>query len=229
MPVPGRQPKPPEQRRNRMPLTYEWINVANVRFDGAPPLPPTPKRPKLKAPDPPRRLATAGTALWVRSWELSSLEPDIEALLQLCEQTDERLALRVRVITDGDRHDRSALRDLDKQIADGLHRLAASMDDPLPSRWPPATRRWWNAVSTMPHCALWTEADWSFALDTAPIAARFHVGELRFAQELRRREATMGTTVDARRALRIRYIDPEPIDPADPSITAMADYRRKVQ
>lgn len=70
------------------------------------------------------------------------------------------------------------------------------------------TRAWWDAVSKMPHCALWEPADWQFALDTAAIHAQFAEGDMKVAGELRIREKVMGTTLDARRDLRIRYIDP---------------------
>lgn len=75
------------------------------------------------------------------------------------------------------------------------------------SGWPAQTKRWWQAVSSMPHCVLWTEADWSFAFDSALVAAAFHSGDMRVAAELRNREKVLGTTVDFRRDLRIRYVD----------------------
>lgn len=78
----------------------------------------------------------------------------------------------------------------------------------LPERvggWPAATTRWWAAVSRMPHCELWTEADWAFALDTAEVHARFALGETQ-GTELRIREKLLGVTLDARRDLRIRYV-----------------------
>jgi len=70
--------------------------------------------------------------------------------------------------------------------------------------WPAATRRWWSVVSTMPHCSLWSRADWQFALDTAEVHARFVAGG--GATELRIREKLLGVTLDARRDLRIRYV-----------------------
>jgi hypothetical protein len=82
----------------------------------------------------------------------------------------------------------------------------------LPDRtdgWPAVTVQWWAAVSRMPHCVLWTDADWRFAIDTALVAAMFHEGSFRAATELRNREKVMGTTYDSRRDLRIRYIEPE--------------------
>lgn len=73
--------------------------------------------------------------------------------------------------------------------------------------WPAATKKWWSAVSSMPHCVLWSASDWQFALDTAFIAAEFHAGDVRCATELRNREKVLGTTVDYRRDLRIRYVE----------------------
>lgn len=78
----------------------------------------------------------------------------------------------------------------------------------LPGRMPAATKRWWAAISTMPHCVLWQDSDWSFAIDTGILHARFVKGETVRAGELRMRERRMGTTVEARRDLRIRYINP---------------------
>lgn len=138
MPVVGRKPKPEGQRRNRVKPTHDWVEVPNVRFEGAPPLPRCP----------------GGT--------------------------------------------------------------------------PVATKRWWKAISGMPHCAQWDETDWQFAFDTAILAAAFHRGDLRQAAELRRREAIMGTTADARMGLRIRYVSAEAVEvsPGEAaSVTAMADYR----
>jgi len=89
---------------------------------------------------------------------------------------------------------------------------------------PAPTKRWWAAISTMPHCALWTPADWSFALDTALIAAQFHSGDIKVGTELRNRERVLGTTVDFRRDLRIRYVPVEDELPAA-DVTRLSDYR----
>lgn len=78
---------------------------------------------------------------------------------------------------------------------------------PAIGRAPAATKRWWTVISTMPHCVLWTPADWQFAVDTVRIHAAFARGDMVRAQELRVREKVMGTTLDARRDLRIRYVD----------------------
>jgi hypothetical protein len=98
----------------------------------------------------------------------------------------------------------------------------------LPRRkggWPAGTKRWWAVVSAMPHCRLWSPADWQFALDTASIAAPFHEGDMRVATELRQREKVLGTTMDARRDLRIRYVEaPGEVD-EDSGVTRLDDYR----
>jgi len=95
-------------------------------------------------------------------------------------------------------------------------------------RWPAQTKRWWRAVSRMPHCVLWDEADWQFALDTVIIAAAFHNGDLKQATELRQREKVMGTTMDSRRDLRIRYVVAA-AETEQPGIKAIEDYRRELE
>lgn len=71
------------------------------------------------------------------------------------------------------------------------------------------TREWWRVISSMPHCVLWSDSDWIFALDTAMVHASSVYGSVTAASELRQRERILGTTVDARRDLRIRYVDDE--------------------
>ena len=92
------------------------------------------------------------------------------------------------------------------------------------------TAEWWAGVSTMPHCVLWSESDWQFALDTALLHAEFDRGEVKLAAELRMREKVMGTTVDFRRDLRIRYVSAgaEPAEVTAGAVTDMAAYRDAV-
>lgn len=90
-------------------------------------------------------------------------------------------------------------------------------------RWPEWTQAWWEVVSAMPHCVLWSDADWRFAIETAVVAAEFHDGDMSKAAELRIREKVLGTTMDARRDLRIRYVDPAPEEPEQ--VTRLDDYR----
>ncbi|BAH32984.1 MULTISPECIES: hypothetical protein [Rhodococcus] len=100
--------------------------------------------------------------------------------------------------------------------------------------WPTLTRRWWKAISTMPHCVLWSDSDWQYAIDTALIAAEFHDGDVKAAAELRAREKLLGNTVEHRRDMRIRYIDPdaaeaspliEDEDTPSAGVAQMEDYR----
>lgn len=104
----------------------------------------------------------------------------------------------------------------------------------LPSRgrqrWHVETRAWWEAVRRMPHCRVWTETDWRFALETARLVEEFWRGELNRAAELRLRSAKLGLTHEDRLKLRIRYV--EPVDEsatsaADPAAVTRLDERRK--
>src|SRR5262252_3416037 len=233
MPVAGPKPQPPGQIRHRVKPVHDWLEIPNVPYEDGPSLPRFPPRPPALEPPPPRRiLGAAGTDLWERTWRMSTnlnLPPE-DTLLQLCEQIDERAELRFRVIRDGDWRERNALRMLDAQVTAGLTALADAQDEARPLTWPSATKRWWHAVSRLPHCSRWTDADWQFAMDTAQLVAAFHIGNHRLANEIRTRERVMGTTGDARRDLRIRYVDPTPPEEQDNfSITAIADYRRSVQ
>jgi hypothetical protein len=47
----------------------------------------------------------------------------------VCEQVDERVALRIRVLRDSNRDDRKALRDLDKQVIGSLSLLGFTPTD----------------------------------------------------------------------------------------------------
>lgn len=102
----------------------------------------------------------------------------------------------------------------------------------LPPEWEcsEATLAWWETVRRMPHCALWSDSDWQFALDTAIIHARFSESPLANAPELRLRSAKLGMTYEDRLKLRIRYVsDDEPAAKAEPSakVSDLASKRRK--
>lgn len=229
MPVAGRKPKPPDQRRNRVKPVYGTTEVIDTPYKGK--VPALPRRPHGDAPAPPdpdRPLGHMGGALWERVWRSAGRAPvDTETLLVLCEQMDERVHLRVRSIkTPDDWRTRNALRAVDHQIVSGLNSLGLASARKVPEEWPAETKRWWRTVSRMPHCVLWSAADWEFALDTALVAAAFHAGDTKIASELRQRERILGTTVDARRDLRIAYVSAveEPGDPA--TVTVMNSYRK---
>lgn len=111
----GRPPKPLEEKLRtgnpgRRPLPERSALTVLPAADG----PPEPARP----------LGPAGRALWGRVWGagatwLAELV-DAEQVLILCEQADERAALRVKVLRDGEWRERAALRALDAQIMQGL-------------------------------------------------------------------------------------------------------------
>lgn len=87
----------------------------------------------------------------------------------------------------------------------------------------PMTKRWWETISTMPHCKLWTDSDWAFALATAMVADALFAGTTGAAAELRQREKILGTTVDFRRDLRIRYVKPAEVELA--TVASIDEYR----
>jgi hypothetical protein len=231
MPMSGRKPKPEGQKRHRVPPTYQWIEVVHKRYTG--PVPELPEQPRYDgepdpAPEPKRLLGREGRAMWERVWaDAAGVPVNPESLLVLCEQMDERCALRVKVLRDHQPGFRTALRILDQQIASGLAGLKLRNVRQVPRQWPRRTLRWWDTVSHMPHCVLWDESDWEFAVDTAHVAAAFHAGDARFANELRQREKHLGVTMDSRRDLRIRYVDAVEEPAADSAVvTAMDAYRR---
>lgn len=76
----------------------------------------------------------------------------------------------------------------------------------------------------MPHCVLWGEAEWDFAVDALELHARFLEGSTPAAVELRNREKVLGTTADYRRDLRIRYVEPKP-ETVGANVTSIDDYR----
>lgn len=91
---------------------------------------------------------------------------------------------------------------------------------------PDATRVWWDSLCRMPHCVLWQDSDWAFALDTAMVHAQASYGVISAMAELRMREKSLGTTVDARRDLRIRYVEPE-VEPTVLAVVEDMDDRRQ--
>jgi hypothetical protein len=91
--------------------------------------------------------------------------------------------------------------------------------------WPAEVRVTWDAWRSMPHCKLWGPADWRFALGSIDLAALIHDGEARYSTELRNREKVIGTTLDSRRDLRIRYVEPKPGVDSSAEVTNIADYR----
>jgi hypothetical protein len=95
--------------------------------------------------------------------------------------------------------------------------------------WPQATLDWWEDVRTMPHAILWTRADWAVARSAAEAHARFVEGWRGCASgaELRAREKQLGMYADARRDLRIRYVEPKikPTTELPADVAKLDDYR----
>lgn len=78
----------------------------------------------------------------------------------------------------------------------------------------PEVRKWWSTIKSMPHCVLWAESDWDYAMDTAILKQEFYAApKATLSAEIRHREDQMGTTVEARRKLGIRYISPDVVAP----------------
>ena len=78
----------------------------------------------------------------------------------------------------------------------------------------------------MPHCVLWSETEWEFAIDSLEIAAQFYeTAQANKATELRNREKVLGTTMDYRRDLRIRYVDQTQQEARSADVPNIDDYR----
>lgn len=102
-------------------------------------------------------------------------------------------------------------------------------------RWPAEVVSWWESASRMPHCVLWSESDWVFALETAFMKfdwwRDFNEGKVQPTKstEIRRREDVMGTTAEARRKLRVRYVDADSQAESPLIVVAdLSDRRRRI-
>lgn len=100
-------------------------------------------------------------------------------------------------------------------------------------KWHPETVAWWDAVRQMPHCRLWTDTDWRFAIETAVLVDAFWHGEANRAAELRLRAAKLGLTHEDRLKLRIRYASPggeadAPPAPDAAAVTRLDERRRRL-
>lgn len=95
----------------------------------------------------------------------------------------------------------------------------------------PEVRKWWNNLKAMPHCVLWSESDWDYAFDTAVLKQGFYdEPRATLAAEVRHREDQMGTTVEARRKLGIRYVekDASAAPSTSPGVTRLDDRRARL-
>lgn len=86
--------------------------------------------PALEPPPPGRALGPEGQRLWAKIWTQGAVwispATDSELVLMTCEAMDERVALRVQVLREGDWRDRVALRSLDSQLESMLASLGFS-------------------------------------------------------------------------------------------------------
>lgn len=111
------------------------------------------------------------------------------------------------------------------EIVDSPFRGAPKLPAKRPNgyAWPASTKRWYDAVSKMPHCSLWSASDWVFVEHTARLVAAFDEGDYKQATEIRQREKKLGVTADDRRDLRIRYVEAKAAVVAE--VTSLDDYR----
>ncbi len=102
----------------------------------------------------------------------------------------------------------------------------------LVGKWSRNTRRWYRIIAQMPHCRLWSKTDWLFAIESAMVAEQFYrTKSAVYSKELRAREAIMGVTADARRALRIRYVEPveEDEEEAENNVVSLEERIRAIE
>jgi hypothetical protein len=101
----------------------------------------------------------------------------------------------------------------------------------LGGRVPVRTMRWWAVVSKLPHAINWTDGDWEFAVASAWVHAAFvkNQGSPSYASELRQREKLLGLTSDARRDLRIKYVEASAAADDAEQPVSLADRRRELQ
>ena len=69
--------------------------------------------------------------------------------------------------------------------------------------WPAQTLAWWATMREAPQAQTYTDADWSFLVDTAVLHADFWLGNRSLAAELRLRVAKFGVTPEDRARLKL--------------------------
>ena len=82
--------------------------------------------------------------------------------------------------------------------------------------WHPRTLAWWVEWGNYPLADEFTEADWSFLLDTAVIHHAFWSGDHKLAAELRLRVAKFGATPEDRARLRITFATADQVEAKAP-------------
>ncbi|OBB10707.1 hypothetical protein A5731_22740 [Mycolicibacterium conceptionense] len=94
--------------------------------------------------------------------------------------------------------------------------------------WPAFAKRTWSIWSSMPHTVRWSDADWLFAEDCLELVVRCAAENSAVAlwTESRNRQRIMGTTMDARMGLRIRYVPATDPAAAVDGVASLDDYRQ---
>lgn len=121
----GRKPKPIEQKirmgnagKRKLPIIAPITTIINTDI-------PEPHRPLIDS--------GPGLQLWTGVWTSGCVwlrrDTDVEMVMMVCEQTDERAVLRTKVFRDGDWRDRASLRTLEKLISQNLSVLGFSPTD----------------------------------------------------------------------------------------------------
>jgi hypothetical protein len=75
-------------------------------------------------------------------------------------------------------------------------------------KWSPLTENWWQSWCTSPQAKIFSPSDWQSLLSTAFVADKFfRTFEVRYASELRQREAQFGATPLDRLRLRMAWME----------------------
>jgi len=122
----GRKPKPVEQKQRlgnpgKRPLPTLGTVVPVIANQNIP----EPHRPLIEN--------GPGMQLWNSMWQSGCAwlrrDTDIEMVMMVCEQVDERAVLRTQVFREGEWRDRASLRTLEKLISQNLSTLGFSPTD----------------------------------------------------------------------------------------------------
>ena len=95
--------------------------------------------------------------------------------------------------------------------------------------WHPATLEWWSMWGRFPLACDFTEADWSFLIDTALMQDAYYRGELKHAAEIRLRVAKFGQTVEDRARLKVVFAAGDAAEEKSAAIATSAAERRKAR
>ncbi len=112
---------------------------------------------------PPRPLEAAGRTFWDDVNAIGEVRGSVEPLLRLCEQLDERAALRLRVVANAEWRDRVGLRQLDAQIDAalkdlGIRSLLPHRSEPVDD-WTTRLARVYKDGDGEIHA--WTDEEWA--------------------------------------------------------------------